>query len=474
VSARYSSPHRVRGRVEPQPELADAPGEQAAGPHAGVAFLQRAAGNAAVTSLLSPTSAVPRALQRYEGGEHARFGGSKGDFKLAGVSGITEGDLIALGDLYETPEDLNKADKKELEELIKLIHRDRKAYETGDAKARVSHEEWEAATKGRTKKGKKTYLELAADNESHFAPRAAGAAGAATAGKDHKSEWEKHHRAALDQAHAAAAGDKKVPNQALVTNAFAAHFLTDAFSAGHLVAKADLMAQANAAFGKLATTGFVFRENQFTQQVAAKVLADAGARKKLDKYLLDFPTRDPAPVTTTNFSELLWQMSSREPDRFFGVFAKIVHDQLNEHIDKLGGIQVDNEAGDAAWPLAGDATLASSPRTLEIGKKAVAASVKNLEIAATTPGALKYDELFKNVWRYTPRPTKDGQTEIAKAIATFGDAAKPEAVAEFAELTVQQLDLAIDTLKAAGVLVDKPKPKATPRGRTKAPAGDRS
>jgi hypothetical protein len=236
------------------------------------------------------------------------------------------------------------------------------------------------------------------------------------------------------------------------------------------------MAQSQTAFEKLATTGFVFRENQFTQDVAAQVLADAGAKKKLDQFLIDFPTRDPEPITTTTFSELLWQMSSREPARFYGVFAKIVHDQLNEHIDKHGGIEVDNAAGDPAWKLPGDATLASSAKTQEIGKKAVAAAVKNLEVAATTTGALKYDDLFKNVWKFTPRPTKDGQKEIATAMATFGDAAKPEAVKEFAELTIAQLDLAIDTLKARGVLVDKPKPKPAPKGggAKQAPAGGRA
>jgi hypothetical protein len=454
-----------RGRL---PGPVDTPG--AASAEHPLVELQRASGNAAVARLVAglDVERAPRRIARYEGGEHAMFGGSTGDHKIAGVSGITEGDLIALGDLYETPEDLNKADKAELKELIKLIHRDREAYEKGDATKRVSHEEWEKATQGRTKKGKKTYLELAADNESHFAPRATPTAGA----KDHKSEWEKHHRAALDQAHAAATGDKKVPKEALVTNGFAAHFLTDAFSAGHLVAKADLMASSQAAFNQLATTGWIFRENQFTRAVAAQVLGDAGAKKKLDKFHLDFPGRDPAPITTTNFSELLWQMSSREPAQFFGVFAKIVHDQLNEHITKTGGIEVDNAAGDPAWKLPGDATLASSAKTQEIGKKAVAASVKNLEAAATTPGAPKYDDLFKSVWQYTPRPTKDGQKEIAAAIATFGDAAKPEAVAEFAKLTIEQLDLAIDALKARGTLVDKPKPAPAKGGTPKpAPAG---
>jgi hypothetical protein len=465
----------LRSRADGRRDSAAATAPGVATPEHPLVDLQRASGNAAVSRLVAGLGAGPapvRRLARYEGGEHAMFGGTAGDFKIAGVSGITEGDLIALGDLYETPEELNKADKAELRALIDLIHRDRKAYETGDATKRVSHEEWEAATKGRAKKGKKTYLELAADNESHFAPPKAGAT---AAGRDHKSEWQKHHRAALDQAHAAASGDKKVPKEALVTNAFAAHFLTDAFSAGHLVAKADLMADAQTAFSKLATTGWVFRENQFTRDVGSKVLADPGAKKKLDNYLLDFPTRDPEPITPTSFSELLWQMSSRQPDRFFGIFAKIVHDQLNEHIDKLGGIEVDNEAGDPPWRLPGDATLASSSTTQEIGKKAVAAGVKNLETAATTTGALKYDDLFKSVWKFTPRPTKDGQKEIAKAMATFGDAAKPEAVAEFVELTIAQLDLAIAELKAAGHLIDKPKPKAAPGGGSKTPAkaGDR-
>ena len=132
---------------------------------------------------------------------------------------------IAMGDLFESPEQMVKASPTELQGLAALIKR-----EQISGKA-VTTEEWQKATGGR-------FLNMAKKNISHFAPPSAGlvspsAAGAASS--DHKSEWEKHHGAALDMSRA---GNK---DNALMTNAFGDHFLTDAFSATSLKASARVV-----------------------------------------------------------------------------------------------------------------------------------------------------------------------------------------------------------------------------------------
>ena len=58
--------------------------------------------------------------------------------------------------------------------------------------------------------------------------------GVASAG-DHKSEWEKIHKMALSLAQQ---GKNK---EALLQAAFGDHYLTDAFAAGHLFNKRDVM-----------------------------------------------------------------------------------------------------------------------------------------------------------------------------------------------------------------------------------------
>jgi hypothetical protein len=75
-------------------------------------------------------------------------------------------------------------------------------------------------------------------NVKHFAPP--NPAFAAVSGKsteDHKTEWEANHKVAVQTSQA---GDR---DKALATNAFADHFLTDAFAAGHIFNKPDVMEQ---------------------------------------------------------------------------------------------------------------------------------------------------------------------------------------------------------------------------------------
>jgi hypothetical protein len=92
-------------------------------------------------------------------------------------------------------------------------------------------------------------------------------------------------------------------------NAFGAHFLTDAFSAGHLINKPIVTQFARERWDNAPTTGLVFKENAFTKAVAANVLADsrAGAQLRgMELKLIDW-----GEVTVTRFSEFLWQFARR-------------------------------------------------------------------------------------------------------------------------------------------------------------------
>lgn len=475
----------------PQPVLEDPD-------RARVLYLQRTAGNAAVGRALSLASRP--VISRYEAGEHAQFGGAT-DLKLKDLPDVTEGDLIAMGDFFEKPEDMMAADPAELKELVRLIHKDRTAYETGKAADRVSNDEWEGATAGR-KTGKK-FLELAEENAAHFAPRPPGTGGATFLGQlggtiggivglgaegeaafgrvgaavdqfaaqflgpdNHKRQWQKLHAQALDKA----AGKGSVPAEAVAVNGFASHFLTDAFSAGHLLPKQDVMEKAGKKWDDIATKG---GDTDFAQKVAKGVFADPGASKTLSGYELDLPLtmgRTWEPVTASNFAELLGRIALLKRDKFLNAFAKLVHDKLDDEIKTGKGIEVENDAGDS-WGLSGDKTLGLSAQTKTIGSAAVAAASKNLEDAAKSKGPPDYATMFERVWRFTPRTTAAGRSRVDKILEQFTDAADPATVNAFVALTVEELPLAIRTLEAQNYMRKKAAAPATGGTPTPAPAG---
>lgn len=443
--------------------------------------LQATAGNIAVAGLLAQRRVLPisdgrpRALMvaRYEAGEHAQFG----DGELVEVNGvrIPKGNLIAMADFYADSVAMQTAPPDELRRLNALIDRDKQARQGVPGVTAPSNDELDQATGGR-------YMELNKRNEGHFAPPAdpGDAAASAAAAADHKALWARYHRGALDQAHEAAylgapapvqpfgprdAGTSlpggvgpptppgvpvgggatqrgQVPQPAVVSNMFAAHYLTDAFAAGHLINKAEVTAQARRAWDRMHTEGWLFRENSFTQRVAARVLADPNVQDKLRGKELKIVSW--GEITPQRFSELLFAMSAFEGQTFFNLFARVVHDKLNEQ-----GVEVENSRGDV-WVLSGDATL--NARSLAIGQAAVAESERNLERAATTPGPLDYEGMFRQVWAYVPRPTAAGAQRIEHVRQHFTDAADPATVDAVVALSIAEIDVAVAELVKAGRL----------------------
>lgn len=243
----------------------------------------------------------------------------------------------------------------------------------------------------------------------------------------------------------------KVSNPARVMNAFGAHFLTDAFSAGHLVHKATVTTFARAHFEAAKTTGWIFEENAFTKGVAAAVLADGVAGPKLRTQELKLVSWE--DVTVQRFSEFLFQFAKKDPDKFFNAFARMVHDQLDDAIKTPGGgVEVTNKRGDAPWRLSGDATLALSPATLKLANEAAQMADADLETAAKATSEPDYPGLSDAVWALTPVPTKDGAAMVKDAIDKIADAAQPQSITAFASLAISEIDTGIAELTAAGYM----------------------
>ena len=461
--------------------------------------------------------ADPVAVQRYEAGEHAQFGAVAGTQEMVFQASrkhqsfrqfngkapkpppadelyMTYGEVTALADFYEGFDDFHQAVTSqatfdELVNLVQLVRRDVVAFTSFAASVRakaVSNDEWQKATGSRP--ASKQFVELASKNESHFAPSVTGK------GESNVGTWRIYHFRALDLA-----AQGKL-DEALIMNAFGDHFLEDAFSAGHLKSEGDVAARAKA---NLEAGGDSFTQDEilkairikvFAYKVADGILADPTAGATLSQYLIKGApstwkhplTPTWLPITADSLSDVITLAGeTTKRDEFLHVFAKAVHDQLNKDISarRYGGVEVTNARGDV-WKLPGDATLINSPKTLELGRLAVAQSRQNiLDVArmqktlnlmslkgpAPPVDAAEKEVLAKQVWQYVPHPTKAGELVAQGAIERLTDPSRLEAVTAFVQISVANLPALVDQLTKLNFL--KPKPSAVPQAASGAKVG---
>ena len=331
---------------------------------------------------------------------------------------------IAMGDLFETPDDMAKASPQELQELANLILREKSGQN-------VSQAEWQKATKGR-------YLELAEKNKTHFAPQNPSLAPATSAGAaspNHKTTWQQHHTAALN---ASQSGDK---DRALATNAFADHFLTDAFAAGHLINKTDVMEKFKSQLKVNSKGDFVPASEAFFDDIAQTAFTGAVATEfstyeTVERHYGFHPNIN----SVSRFSTLLQGIYKEEPDLLANSVTKGIHDKLNT---LPGGLPVQNARGDK-WHLSGDGTLNTDTTT--IAHQAVAQSQLNVISVYNVIGALDYPTLFQKVWDYTPQPTADGVTQVSDAVTKGTDITSADLKNAVVSLIKKNYKLILDEL----------------------------
>ena len=169
------------------------------------------------------------------------------------------------------------------------------------------------------------YLELAKNNDTHFA------------GKNLEA-WRKHHIEALDAARKSGL-DKEFLNQALFIDAAGAHYMTDAFSAGHQFVKATVL-------------------QHVQQHLASKPIKTKNPQ--MQTYV--------GALGSANTSQLM---------------TKLIHDRMNTE-----GFEVTNGKG-MTWKTLGDGELSKSPETQRIAALAVFESRQ--QVIAASEGKLGDD-----------------------------------------------------------------------------------
>ena len=363
------------------------------------------------------------------------------------VNGVTleYGEGIAMGDLYETPEDMLAAPAAELQKIAELIKKEK----AGVAGVTVTDDDWNKATGGR-------YLKLAEKNASHFSP--SNSALAPVSGKsttDNKSEWEKDHTKALTKSQA---GDK---NQALALNSFADHFLTDAFASGHLINKQDVMEVFEGKMTRLpGGGGFAPGPDALFDTVARRtftgaVQAEFSPLRTASCFFVN-KSEDPGCTSTFSFhvhindvdtfAKLLRKIHLTEPEHFDNAIVKGIHDNLN-----TAGVPVENNKGDK-WTMTGDKAL--NAKSLEVGRKAVAQSQMNvLEVFKQTP-ALNLPPLFKKVWDFVPHPAAGaGEKQVKDAVTDGTDPGSATLINSAVDLINKKHHLIADELVTRGFLL---------------------
>jgi hypothetical protein len=372
----------------------------------------------------------------YDTGEHVLAAdGIYGQPLLVGAPpgvSFSYAQLVTMADFYDQVEDLLAADPAELGRLKALIERDAAHYRDGSA-GDVSDKEWnDATTNGR-------YLDVAERNYAHFAPDVLFNDAIANAGarhSNHREAWEAHHRRALAEARGASSG---LPAHALIINAFGDHFLTDAFSAGHLINKDAVSSYFKHNFlsdGKLTSAATAFFD-RVARQAFAGAVKEKFSRLETAHWPAWYIPFHPDINSPDRFASLLKAACETQPDKVANLAVKAIHDYLNRN-----GIEVTSNAGGASWKLTGDGHLTAE--TCAIMKQAVRASVANL----TDPGlrAASDATCFERVWRFTPVLTASSRPTVIALVNDFTNPASTRLSDAAAGLITKQVDQLIHVL----------------------------
>lgn len=359
------------------------------------------------------------------------------------VNGVrfSYGEVISMGDFYETYDDMARASAAELGRLKNLIDRSKRYYEGKVLRGKPvgtdpGDPDWQAATGGR-------YLKLAEENFSHFAPSNHTYLSFTSSKANHKKEWEKYHSRALGIMRRGQ--DSSVISTALAVNAFGDHFLTDSFAAGHLINKDDLSQH----FKSLVLSGGKVNGNGETMfgNIAAKAFVGPlkSAFSKYETVQWKGIVFRPNINSVDRFKALLIGIMEKEPDVIGKtMIAKLVHDALNKH---PGGVPVMNNVGDK-WNLTGDDTLNTT--NLDIIRKAVKQSIRNLMVAVNDKSPV--GTFYNKVWDIAPRPTAAAVTIIKNVIRSFTNPLGTDIVNGADRLLQQNYQALLDELERRRVL----------------------
>lgn len=343
-----------------------------------LSWVGRAAGNRAAAELIGQQ---PPTVQRWSSSEHVRLGDViDRPIPVGGGVSLSYGQIVALaGDEFGTLEDLMDATKSETGRAMIRAHLER-AKIAGTAGALLPAPS--TGPDGQVSKASTEYITLAMNNTPHFA-------GGGTAVRT----WLEKHAEAVDLAlQSGFFQDEALLDRAFFTEAFGDHFLTDAFSSGHIrVPRQEIEAYYSQEFAPAVFDHVLdhLRDrlidevyDQVEQQTALNevawvgggLLGGLGARALFRRQIraainerlnAGFTAGDGRAEMVRQFGQLL-----------AGVVCGAMHDEENRN-----GLQVVSDMDATPWTAYGDSDLDRNPQHREYAMEAVRTAVADLERA---------------------------------------------------------------------------------------------
>lgn len=321
-----------------------------------VLALQRGAGNTAVSRLLA---ALPpqRSLQRFAGHEHQTLGDAAGtDIDLGNGVVLTWGQVVAIaGDEYGSVDQLRQdaatPDGK---------RRIRAALESAHVLTPATARSLPEPSPAEREAHQTTFMALALQNVSHFAE-----------GGDAISTWQSHHAEALSTAlHGGLSGDPGSLQRAYLTEAFGEHFLTDAFSGGHIrTPRRDISEWYTTNFAPRVVDRFIAT---LQQQLIERLVAEANPQTNWPEFVVRRHIRGIVEPAVAGALAAI-PGGRAEMIRWFGLaiagaVSGGIHDMEGDR-----GVMVYSEDHPEPWRAYGDNRLSQSPVSEQQAKAAVVA-----------------------------------------------------------------------------------------------------
>ena len=321
--------------------------------------LQRQVGNRVVQAAFGPRTA----LQRFVGKEHKSLGDSTGRMiDLGNGVVLSFGDLVALsGDEYRNLDDL-MADTRTEEGKARLL-----AAIRDDHIPDPTHSKLPEPTAAQKSERFTTFLGLAAENPLHF-----NDSGQAI------DTWVAQHTTAIVAAlDAGLQNDGAARQLALAREGFAQHYLTDAFSGGHIrTPRPDIIGWYRANFGAAVADVLI---SQLSNRLIDGLVRQISPQSKAPDFLI---RRQVSASVGKKLAAAIAGAGGRAKinDYFALGVAGVVSGAMHD-LEGKRGVTVSSEAHPAPWVAFGDAQLGDSPVSREQAELAIGAAIAHLDRA---------------------------------------------------------------------------------------------
>ena len=355
---------------------------------------------------------APGEMEALHSSEDHEYIGGKNQVAV-GPHVLTTGQVNMLVDYVTSLQELVELSQADLVEGFALIHLNEHGHMTPEQSARFEEIF-------------PNYADIALDNSDHFAPPSNGVAPAGSA--NFLGQIREHLAKAHEQA---SAGDL---NAALGTAGWGGHYIADAFSAGHLINKDEIMFKADVHL-------MAYGETPVFSHAARGIVAEGEA-------VSGWAQRTPLgnkPLSAAFLVQLLSLANVFEHTAITGAVAKAIHDELS---GDPGRPIIEVSSMGQKWLMGGDENLDDTSK--DVAKDLIDWVYESLGAQADSQDHISADAMIQWVEQRLPQPTADGQARIDQVVSNVFANAESLGTA-LAEATVSEFDAIMENFDATPI-----------------------